>query len=199
MGKPNAIGEVTMMRLNAHARFDLIALATLMIVALVGCGSPTPAPAPPTSAPVVQPPPPPVKETVIVKETVPVKETVIVQPTAALTATPTATPTRAPGQVVARTATPAGTLEFTIEFSPSAPRQGDNKVQLTLILHIKGGAKPYKVLEDNLAQKTTATTDGAKYTQDWHNCTPDEPHTVTVVSADGQQSSQSVMMPYRCQ
>ena len=188
-----------MMRLNAHTRFDLFAVATLMIVALVGCGSPTPAPAPATSAPVVQPALPPVKETVIVKETVPVKETVVVQPTAVSTATPTATPTRAPDRVVARTPTPASKLEFTIEFSPSAPRQGDNKLQLTLILHIKGGAKPFKALEDNLPQKTTATVDGIQYTQDWHNCTPDEPHTITVVSTDGQQSSQSVMMPYKCQ
>ena len=187
-----------MMRLNAHTRFDLIAVATLMLVALVGCSSQTPAPAPPTSVPVVQPTLPPVKETVIVKETVPVKETVIVQPTVAPTATPTATPTPAPGRVVARTPTPAGKLEFTIEFSPSAPRKGDNNIQLTVILHIKGGAKPFKVLEDNLPQKTTATTDGVQYTQNWHNCGFDEPHTVTVVSADGQQSSQSVMMPYRC-
>jgi len=188
-----------MMCLNAHSRFGLVAAATLMVVALVGCGAQTPTPAAPTSAPVAQPTLPPVKETVIVKETVPVKETVIVQPTAAPTATPTATPTRAPGRVVAPTPTPAGKLEFTIEFGPSAPRKGDNKIQLTVILHIKGGAKPFKALEDNLPQTSTATVDGLQYTRDWHNCGPDEPHTVTVVSADGQQSSQSVMMPFKCQ
>ncbi len=187
------------MCLSVHSRFGLVAAATLTLVVLVGCGAQTPTPAAPTSAPVVQPTLPPVKETVIVKETVPVKETVIVQPTAGPTATPTTTPTQAPGRVAAPTPTPAGKLEFTIEFGPSAPRQGDNKIQLTIILHIKGGAKPFKVFQDNLPQTLTATTDGVRYTQDWHNCGPDEPHTVTLVSADGQQSLQSVMMPYKCQ
>lgn len=183
-----------------------LALALLIVLSsmLVACGSNTPAATPQPLPAQPQATQPPMKETVVIKETVqvPVEKTVIVQPTAAPTATPTVTPTVASvAPVVAPKAQPtqAGKLEFTIEFAPSAPRKGDNKVQLTLILHIQGGSKPFQVLEDTIPQTITATQDGVKYTQNWHNCGPDEPHTITVVSADGQKSSQSTMMAYRCE
>jgi glucose/arabinose dehydrogenase len=172
----------------------VLAVGALLLAA---CGGTPPTQAPAATQPPGQPaqPPaqpgqPPAKETVIIKETV------VVPATAAPTATPAATPTAAPGRVVAPA--PAGKPEFTIEFGPSAPRKGDNKIQLTVILHVKGGTKPFKVLEDNIAQKSTATGDGVQYVRDWHNCGPAEPHTVTVVSGDGQQASEKVMMPYNC-
>jgi len=190
--------------------FLVLALLIAGSLVLTACGAqaPTQAPAPPAQPP-AQPQAtlPPVKETVVVKETVPVKETVIVQPTAAATATPTATPTAAPtaapGQVAPKPKS-TGKLEFTSELAPSTPRKGDNKIQLTVVLHIKGGAKPFKVQESGKQQTLKVRLDNAaeyvvEYTREWHNCNEPDPQTITVISADGQSASEKIVFPYNCQ
>ena len=177
-----------------------IAVALLLVGSLVlaACAgqSPTQAPAPAQPPAPPQATQPPVKETVVVKETVPVKETVIVQPTAAPSATPTATPTPAPGPIVAPKPTSAGKLEFTIDFAPTTPRKGDNKVQVTMILHITGGATPFQVKEEGILQNVTKRVDGVEYTRDWQNCGFDQPITIIVTSADGQTATLKTVVPY---
>ena len=185
---------------DSRSRLACVGVAVLVVLALVACSSPTPtaAPAPQaTNAPAAPAQPaqpaatqPPVKETVIVKETV------VVPPTTAPTVTPTATATARPGGVVAPKPTSAGKLDLTVDFGPSAPRSGDNKVQVTVILHVIGGVPPFQAQQDGIAQKVTKRVDGVQYVLDWHNCGVDEPHTFTVISADGQTASLKAMIPY---
>jgi hypothetical protein len=89
-------------------------------------------------------------------------------------------------------------LEFTaddIEYAPSAPRTGDRKIQLTIRLKPKGGTPPYSFLLDGATR-----VNGLAFTFDWHNCGESEPHTILLMSADGQKSNAvGFMYPYPCQ
>ena len=158
--------------------FALLLVSSLVLTA---CAGPAPTQAPAPAQPPAQPP---------------VKETVIVQPTAASSATPTATPTPVPGPVVAPKPTSAGKLEFTVDFAPTAPRKGDNKVQVTMILHITGGATPFQVKEEGVLQNVTKRVDGVEYTRDWQNCGFNQPITIIVMSADGQTATVKTEVPY---
>jgi hypothetical protein len=88
-------------------------------------------------------------------------------------------------------------LDFTkddIEYAPSAPSSGDRKIQLTIRLKPKGGTPPFSLLLDGTTQ-----VDGLTYTFDWHNCGVSEPHSVVVLSADGQKSKPvGFIYPYEC-
>jgi hypothetical protein len=141
-----------------------------------------------------------VRATVAAAPTV-VPVTVVVAPTEApATTSPTPTATKAPAPARTRpTPTSAGPLEFSLEFGQSQPRKGDNKVQMTVIAHIRGGVPPYQIMEDQTVQASTPRVDGVEYVRDWHDCSPQEPHTISVLSADGQASTQSVMLPYMCE
>jgi len=125
--------------------------------------------------------------------------TVVVQPTAVpATATATMTPTATAGAVyVPPKPTSAGKLEFTLEFAPTK-RKGDNKIQLTVILHITGGAPPFQVLEEGKQQVLTTRVDGVQYTREWHNCGETEPVTIVLISGDGQKASRAIILPYDC-
>lgn len=189
---------------NGRSRLACVGVAVLVVLALVACSSPTPtaAPAPQaTNVPAAPTQPaqpaatqPPVKETVIVKETV------VVQPTAAPTVTPTATATAKPRGAVAPKPTPkptsAGKLDFTVEFGPSAPRSGDKKVQVKMILHITGGAPPFQVKEEGIPQTVTERIDGVEYVRNWQNCGFNQPVTILVTSADGQTATVAIEIPY---
>jgi hypothetical protein len=165
----------------------------LVVIVLAACSAKaTPAPSNPSVPPASTLPP--VVETVVVKETVVVEPTVM--PTEAATAT--ITPTVGTTKSVAPKPTSAGKLEFTIEFSPSAPRKGDNKVQLTMILHVTGGAPPFSVQEDEngIFLPVTKRADGVQYTRDWQSCNQGDPHSISVFSGDGQKSTVKTMLPY---
>jgi len=186
--------------------YTMLALVSVVaIFALAACGASAPTPTPlPTIPPTVtkEPPPPPTSTSALTNTPQPDATSTRVQPSAtpAETNTPVPSPTATRRQVVAPPKpTSAGVLEFTLEFGQSAPRKGDDKVQMTVILHIKGGAPPFQVLEDNIPQDTSKTIDGLQYVRDWHDCKPADPHTITLVSGDGQQTSQAVMVPYTCQ
>lgn len=196
-----------MIRLKNVLLFSVCAtLAGLTILMLAACSAPTPAPIvasplPPDVAPppTSEPPAQPTATQVVAPTATPVTPaTAAVTPPA--TATATVTPTATRGRVFVRpTATSAGKLSFTVDFAPSAPRPGDNKIQLTVSVHAYGGAPPYQVLEDGTPQAVTQIAENIfAYVRDWHNCGPDEPHTITLVSADGQQVSEALMFPYKC-
>jgi hypothetical protein len=175
---------------SLHLRVALMAAAMSVVLALAACSSKPAAPtAPPAPAATTAPSAP---------DSQPTSAPTQPQPTTAPTiaATTIVTPTATPGKGVVPKPTSAGKLDFTIEFGPSAPRQGDNKVQVTIILHITGGAPPFQVQEDGMQQKVTKRVDGVEYVRDWHNCGLDEPHTFTVISADGQKASLKTMIPY---
>lgn len=189
---------------TCYSYITLVLVSVLAVLTASACGTSTPAP----SAPTAQPAPtlPPVKETVIVKETV--KETVIVQPTAARSATSTATftptPTitrRAVAPVPAKTVAPGGKLDFTaddIEYKV-VQRKEDKKAQLTIILHPKGGVPPFSFVIDPGARIETPVK-GLTYTFDWHNCGETEPHTIVLMSADGQKTKpMGFIYPYVCE
>ena len=180
--------------MHPHNRSQLAygGVAILLVVASLACSSSTPtaAPAPQVtdvpSAP-VQPAvtQPPVMETVTA--------TAAVQPTTTPTSTSTPTATTKPA-VVATQAPAQGTpLNFTaddIEYGPSAPRKSDNKVQLTITLHPKGGVPPFKFNLDGVTD-----VNGLTYTFDWHNCNQSEPHTIILMSADGQKAKVGFIYP----
>jgi len=123
------------------------------------------------------------------------------QPTTASTvaATATLTPTTAKRATSEATqpAAPGAPLDFTkddIEYAPSAPRAGDRKIQLTIRLKPKGGTSPFSLLLDG-----TTRVDGLTYTFVWHKCGESEPHSVVVLSADGQKSEPvEFIYPYAC-
>ena len=189
---------------KGHSRLACVGVAALLVLTLVACGSPSPTAAPPpqaTSAPAAPAQPaatqPPVKETVIVKETVVVQPTAApATPTAAPTATATAAPTTKPGAVVVPKATSAGKLDATVDFAPSAPRSGDNKVQVTVILHITGGAPPFQVKEEGVPQTVTKRVDGVEYVRPWRDCGFNFPVTIIITSADGQTFTLPTEVPY---
>ena len=116
-----------------------------------------------------------------------------------VTATATLTPTtaRRATSVTAQPAAPGAPLDFTkddIEYAPSAPRTGDRKIQLTIRLKPKGGTSPFSLLLDG-----TTRVDGLTYTFDWHKCGESEPHSVVILSADGQKSEPvEFIYPYEC-
>ena len=182
---------------DGRSRLACVGIAVLVVLTLVACGSPAPtaAPAPQaTSAPGAPAQPaatqPPVKETVVIKETV------VVEPTKVSTVTPTAAATAKPGAVVVPKATSAGKLDFTADFAPSTPRSGDNKVQVTVVLHITGGAPPFQVKEEGVQQNVTKRVDGVEYVRPWQNCGVDQFVTIIVSSADGQTASLKIGVPY---
>ncbi len=119
--------------------------------------------------------------------------------TSTVTATATVTPTatRRAVSVSTQPAAPGAPLDFTkddIEYAPSAPRASDHKIQLTIRLKPKGGTPPFSLLLDS-----TTLVNGLTYTFDWHNCGENEPHTVVVLSADGQKSEPvEFIYPYEC-
>jgi hypothetical protein len=119
--------------------------------------------------------------------------------TSTVTATATFTPTGAGRAVPLATQPPApgAPLEFTrddIEYAPSAPRTGDRKIQLTIRLKPKGGMPPLGFLLDGTTQ-----VDGLTFTFDWHNCGESEPHTIMILSADGQKSQPvEFIYPFAC-
>ncbi len=106
------------------------------------------------------------------------------------TLTVSATATRGP------TATPAR-LELGLEditYSLSSKRPGDDKVQMTITLHPRGGLAPYSLSIDG-----GPPIAGLTYTFDWHNCGQSEPHSVAVFSADGQKTRALGFIPlYDC-
>jgi hypothetical protein len=116
-----------------------------------------------------------------------------------VTATATLTPTAARRAMSTPTQSPASgaPLEFTIddiEYAPSAPRAGDRYIQLTIRLKPKGGTEPFSLLLDGATQ-----VDGLTFTFDWHKCGESEPHSVAVLSADGQKSGPvGFIYPYTC-
>ena len=168
-----------------RSQLAYVGVAVLLVLASLACSSSTPtaAPAPQaTSAPSVPAQPAatqlPVKETVVV--------TAVVQPTTTPTATPTATAAAKPGVVATQVPAQGAPLDFTaddIEYGPSAPRKGDSKIQLTITLHPKGGVPPFKFNLDGVTE-----VNGLTYTFDWHNCNQSEPHTIILMSADGQKT-----------
>ena len=119
--------------------------------------------------------------------------------TSTITATATLTPTATRRAVSVSTQPPASgaPLDFTkddIEYAPSAPSAGDRKIQLTIRLKLKGGTPPFSLLLDG-----TTRVDGLTYTFDWHKCGESEPHSVVVLSADGQKSKPvGFIYPYEC-
>jgi len=119
--------------------------------------------------------------------------------TSTVTATATVTPTatRRAVSVSIQPPAPGAPLDFTkddIEYAPSAPSAGDRKIQLTIRLKPKGGTPPFSLLLDGTTQ-----VDGLTYTFDWHNCGVSEPHSVVVLSADGQKSKPvGFIYPYEC-
>ena len=119
--------------------------------------------------------------------------------TSTVTATATLTPTTAKRatSVSTQSAAPGAPLKLTkddIEYAPSAPSAGDRKIQLTIRLKPKGGTPPFSLLLDGAIQ-----VDGLTYTFDWHNCGESEPHSVVVLSADGQKSEPvEFIYPYEC-
>ena len=122
--------------------------------------------------------------------------TVVPLATNTVTATPSISVIASP-TVTATPSGPAAKLEFTLDdinFSLSPKRKGDNKVQLTITLHPRGGREPFSFVIDN-----AFTYPGLSATLDWHNCGPGEPHSITVVSGDGQKSNPiGIMFPYDC-
>jgi hypothetical protein len=116
-----------------------------------------------------------------------------------VTATATLTPTTARRAMSTPTQSPASgaLLDFTkddIEYAPSAPRAGDRSIQLTIRLKPKGGTAPFSLLLDG-----DTRVDGLTYTFDWHKCGESEPHSVVVLSADGQKSKPvEFIYPYTC-
>jgi hypothetical protein len=92
-------------------------------------------------------------------------------------------------------------LEFTaddIEYAQTPPRKGDNKVQVTITLHPKGGVAPYYFVLDPGGSVETKVK-GLTFTFDWHNCGQSEPHSIILYSADGQKVGPvSFMYDYRC-
>ncbi len=109
-------------------------------------------------------------------------------PTATLTATATATPlaTVKPGKLQ------MGPED--ISYSLSAKRPEDDKVQMTITLHPRGGVPPFSFSIDS-----GPTISGDTYTFDWHNCGQSEPHTATVFSSDGQKTKPvGFIPPYDC-
>jgi hypothetical protein len=172
---------------HPHNRSHLayVGVAVLLALASLACSTSIPTAAPAlqaTSVPSVPAQPAatqlPVKETVVV--------TAVVQPTTTPTATPTATATAKPGAVATKVPAQGAPLDFTtedIEYGPSAPRKGDSKIQLTITLHPKGGVPPFKFNLDGVTEVS-----GLTYTFDWHNCNQSEPHTIILMSADGQKT-----------
>jgi len=119
--------------------------------------------------------------------------------TSTVTATATLTPTtaRRTTSVTTQPSASGAPLDFTkdnIEYAPSAPRTGDRKIQLTIRLKPKGGTSPFSLLLDG-----TTRVDGLTYTFDWHKCGESEPHSVVILSADGQKSEPvEFIYPYEC-
>jgi hypothetical protein len=94
-------------------------------------------------------------------------------------------------------AAPGAPLDFTkddIEYAPSAPRTSDRKMQLMIRLKPKGGTPPFSLLLDGTTQ-----VNGLTYTFDWHKCGESEPHSVVILSSDGQKSKPvGFIYPYEC-
>jgi len=170
--------------LRNRSQLAYVGVAVLLVLASLACSAVTPtAPASQaTSAPSVPAQPaatqPPATETAVATATA--------QPTATPTSTSTPTATAKPAVVVTQVPAQGTPLDFTaddIEYGPSAPRKSDNKVQLTITLHPKGGVPPFKFNLDGVTD-----VNGLIYTFDWHNCNQSEPHTIILMSADGQKT-----------
>jgi len=183
---------------TAYSYVSLVLVSVLAVLTVSACGTSTPVP----SAPTAQPAPtlPPAKETVIVKETVVVQPTTAPTTNATMTPMPTATAKGAAPALI-KTSVPGGKLEFTsddIEYKP-VQRKTDKKVQLTIILHPKGGVPPFSFVLDPGAPVETKIK-GLTYTFDWHNCNESEPHTIVLMSADGQKTQPvGFIYPYPCE
>ncbi len=184
----------------SHSRQTIALAVWLLTLAVLACQSqPLPATAPVQVAPSPSSTPP-VGGTTFPTVTPIVTSTLIPTPGESPTATVTIS---APGRVRVATATPSGPaakLQFTvddIEYSLSPKRKGDSKVQLTITLRPKGGLPPYSFVLDPGANETKIN--GLTFTFDWHNCGQGEPHTIVLISADGQRSQPvGFIYPYDC-
>jgi hypothetical protein len=77
-------------------------------------------------------------------------------------------------------------------------------LQVIVVLHIRGGAKPFQVQEGGKPQTLKVRLDNAaeyvvEYTRAWHNCGEPDPQAITVISGDGQKVTTDFMFPYTCQ
>jgi hypothetical protein len=180
----------------SHSRRTIALVAWMLALAALACQTPQTPPATPT----VQVSPSPLSTQTLESEPFPTV-TPIATSTLVPTSTQSPTPTTsAPGRVPTVTAKPSGPvarLEFTeddIRYSLSPKRKEDGKVQLTITLQPRGGLAPYSFTLDNGPQ-----IQGLTYTFGWHNCQQSEPHTIVVISADGQRTkSVGFMFPYDC-
>jgi hypothetical protein len=183
---------------TAYSHVSLVLVSVLAVLTVSACGTSTPVP----SAPTAQPAPalPPAKETVIVKETVVVQPTTAPTVNSTTTATPTAT-AKGVAPALTKTSVPGGKLDFTtddIEYA-AVQRKSDKKVQLTITLHPKGGVPPFSFVLDPGAP-VEAKIKGLTFTFDWHNCNESEPHTIVLMSADGQKTQPvGFIYPYSCE
>ena len=74
-------------------------------------------------------------------------------------------------------------------------RKTDNKIQLTITLKPRGGVAPFKFNLDGVTD-----VQGLTFTFDWHNCGQNEPHKITLYSADGQTIKDvGFIYPYKCE
>ena len=180
----------------SHSRRAVALVAWMLALAALACQTPEP---PPPTAPIQVSPSP--FATLATASTPFPTVTPIATGTLIPTLTQSPSPTAsAPGQVPTATAKPSGPvarLEFTaedIKYSLSPKRKEDGKVQLTITLQPRGGLAPYSFMLDNGPQ-----IQGLTYTFGWHNCQQSEPHTVVVISADGQRTkSVGFIFPYDC-
>jgi hypothetical protein len=180
----------------SHSRRAIALVAWMLALAALACQTPEP---PPATAP-IQASPSPFATRATTSTPYP---TVTPIATSTLVPTPTQSPTptaTAPGRVPTVTAKPSGPvarLEFTtedIKYSLSPKRKEDSKVQLTITLQPRGGLAPYSFMLDNGPQ-----IQGLTYTFPWHNCQQSEPHSIIVMSADGQRTkSVGFIYPYDC-
>lgn len=66
---------------------------------------------------------------------------------------------------------------------------------MTVVFHPRGGLAPFSYILDSGPQMP-----GLTHTFDWHDCDRTEPHTVVIISADGQRSkAEGFMFPYDCE
>jgi hypothetical protein len=96
---------------------------------------------------------------------------------------------------------PAAKLQFTVDdmtYWLSPKRKSDSKAQMTIELHPQGGLPPYSFVLDPGPGEIQGS--GLTFTFDWHNCGQSEPHTIILISADGQRSKPvGFIFPYDCE
>lgn len=185
-------------RLVFNSRQTIVWVVWMLMLTVAACQA---LPQPPATAPVqvtLASPATPTAESLAFPTVTPLVTSTLA-PTPGGSPTVTAT-VRAPGGSLTATAAPSGPvakLQFTLDdlrYSLSPRRRPDSKVQMTITLYPRGGLAPYSFILDSGPQ-----IQGLTYTFDWHNCGETEPHSIVVMSADGQQSRPvGFMFPYDC-